>query len=282
MNMTKKVTGNLRSLENHFRFGENWESFNRTIQPAQYESAVASLRGLLPESLEGSLEGKSFLDIGSGSGLSSYAALSLGAASVDAIDIDPQSVAATKSLLMASSFSNWSVRQESVFDISPDHLYDVVHSWGVLHHTGAVWEALERAAKVVKPAGYLIVALYRKTPLCTFWKWEKRWYAQRAAAGSRRMARAAYVGMASTVMLVTGRNPWRYSREYSEQRGMSWLHDVHDWLGGYPYESLIASDVMERMAALGFTAVQKPAGPSGWVGRLGIGGWIDEFVFRRS
>jgi 2-polyprenyl-6-hydroxyphenyl methylase/3-demethylubiquinone-9 3-methyltransferase len=169
-----------------------------------------------------------------------------------------------------------------VFDLNPDHLYDVVHSWGVLHHTGAVWEALERAARVVKPGGWLIVALYRKTPLCAFWKWEKRWYAQRASPLSRKLSRAVYVGLASTVMLATGRNPWRFCREYNERRGMSWFHDVNDWLGGYPYESLMAAEVMERVVASGFTVVQRPVGPSGWVGWLGIGGWIDEFVFRRT
>jgi SAM-dependent methyltransferase len=270
-------THDLRAVESHFGFGENWEAFNRNIRPAQFQAARAGLQKLLPESLEG----KSFLDIGSGSGLSSWAALHLGAGFVDAIDIDLHSVSATKSLLEASSFSNWSVRQQSVFDLQPDRLYDFVHSWGVLHHTGDVWEALSRAGAVVAPAGYFIVALYRRTPLCAFWHWEKRWYSQRASAFSRKLARAAYMVGISGAMLAAGRNPWRYQRSYSERRGMSWIHDVHDWLGGYPYESVTAADVMHHMSRIGFAPVRTPAVPTNLAARLGLVVGCDEFVFKR-
>jgi SAM-dependent methyltransferase len=270
------ATENLRSVESHFRFGENWKSFNTTIDASRFESARSSLLSLLPEPLHG----KSFLDIGSGSGLSSWAALELGAARVDSMDIDPHSVEATTSVLSATSFKNWSARQESIFEFKSDSRYDVVYSWGVLHHTGAMWDAIDRASSFVKPNGHLIMSLYRKTPFCRLWSWEKQWYAQRASGFSRRLAIGAYVALASTVMAATGRNPWRYYKEYRQRRGMSWIHDIHDWLGGYPYESVTPSEVIQHMGSLGFAAVRKPAAPSSWIARLGLFSGCDEFVFR--
>ena len=39
-------------------------------------------------------------------------------------------------------------------------LFDIVYSWGVLHHTGDVWHAIENAASRVKPGGIFYIALY--------------------------------------------------------------------------------------------------------------------------
>ncbi len=39
--------------------------------------------------------------------------------------------------------------------------YDIVYSWGVLHHTGDMWRALENVARAVAPGGVLFIAVYR-------------------------------------------------------------------------------------------------------------------------
>ena len=128
----------LTERETHFEFGENWKNYSKTIDQKRIDSAIAGVRKLFPDGLAG----KTFLDIGCGSGLHSLAALSLGAASVTAIDIDENSVATTQELLTKyAPDAKWSAKVASVFDASPATLgsFDVVYSWGVLHHTGDMW-----------------------------------------------------------------------------------------------------------------------------------------------
>ena len=125
--------------------------------------------------------GKTFLDIGCGSGLNALAALSLGAASVTAVDIDENSVSTTQALLAARAPNpNWSAKLASVFDMTPDTFgtFDVVYSWGVLHHTGSMWKAIDCAARLVSPGGLYAIAIYTKTPLCGFWQYEKAFYSK--------------------------------------------------------------------------------------------------------
>jgi 2-polyprenyl-6-hydroxyphenyl methylase/3-demethylubiquinone-9 3-methyltransferase len=267
------------ALETHFKFGENWQSFTQEVDEARIAKAVTDLAAFMaPESLEG----KSFLDIGCGSGLSMLAALRLGAASVHGTDLDPNSVEAARSLLtrLVPSGSTWTVEQRSVFDLDPQQgHFDVVYSWGVLHHTGAMWRAVACAARMVAPNGILAIALYRKTPLCGLWRIEKRFYTQAPAviqAAIRTIFKIAYI----VGLLAQRRNPLRYIANYPSARGMSWHHDVHDWLGGYPYESVLPPEVKTHLEADGFavTKVKETAAPM--AGLFGTG--CDEFLARRS
>src|SRR5579872_3114607 len=165
-----------KNLESHFAFGENWQSFVATVDDDKIAQAVDSLARLLPAS---EVMGRSFLDIGCGSGLSMLAAAHLGARSLEGVDIDPRSVDATRTLLSQRlPGASWRARVASVFTLTSerDGLFDIVHSWGVLHHTGDMWPAIGRAANLVAPGGRLVLALYRKTPLCGFWRIEKRLY----------------------------------------------------------------------------------------------------------
>ena len=77
-----------------FEFGKNWGRFLAVLNDERISEAEASLKSMLK--VEG-LTGKSFLDIGSGSGLFSLAARRLGAR-VHSFDYDPQSVACTAEL----------------------------------------------------------------------------------------------------------------------------------------------------------------------------------------
>src|ERR1700694_782311 len=142
----------LTDRESHFEFGQNWKDYATTINQKRIESAVEGLKKLFPDGLTG----KTFLDIGCGSGLHSLAALLLGAISVTAIDIDENSVSTTRELLTKyADGPRWTAKIASVFDASPDTLgkFDIVYSWGVLHHTGDMWRAIECASRLVKPAG---------------------------------------------------------------------------------------------------------------------------------
>lgn len=266
----------LTRFEEHFAFGKNWESFRRVVTAERIAAAENGLTKLFPD---GALRDADVLDIGCGSGLSALAALNLGAARVEGIDIDPDCVEAARALLSANAVAGcWSVRRQSVFDLSPPPAYDVVHSWGVLHHTGDMWKAVRVAAALVKPGGYFAIALYRKTRWCGFWVREKRFYA-RAPSWVQSLARGVYKSAAILMMFKNGVNPRETISGYARRRGMSWSHDIHDWLGGYPYESASADAVRACLADLEFDIVREFVGDASG-GLLGSG--CDEFVARRQ
>ena len=238
-------------IRQHFRFGENWRSFLSTMNPDRIAEAERGLKRLFPDV---DLTHCRFLDIGCGSGLSMLAAHRLGA-TVQGIDLDPDSIGTTRILLgKYTSAHDWSVAEKSVFDLNPerDGRYDIVYSWGALHHTGSMWIALERAAAMVAPHGRLAVALYRRTPLCTLWRLEKRFYA-RAPTSVQAAVRVFYKGCYLAALMATGRSPRRYLANYKSARGMDWSHDVHDWLGGYPYESTEPTAVVIFLKRLGLS-----------------------------
>jgi 2-polyprenyl-6-hydroxyphenyl methylase/3-demethylubiquinone-9 3-methyltransferase len=265
----------LTSVSSHFRFGENWKSFLSTVTPEILREAERGLARLFPHD---ELRGCRFLDIGCGSGLSMVAAHRLGAAAVDGIDIDPDSVEASRALLRQHVPNGvCSAKLASVFDLGVDNQkgYDVVYSWGALHHSGDMWAAIERAASMVVPGGRLAIALYRRTPLCGFWKREKRFYSA-SPPPVQAAIRAAYYGAFWAGLLATGRNPLRYVAGYRSARGMDWRHDVHDWLGGYPYESVDPNAVISRLERLGFSRERVFEHPAAALGLFGS--HCDEFV----
>lgn len=241
----------------HFAFGENWQSFAQIVTEQSIEKAQADLLRLFPN---GELVGKPFFDIGCGSGLSMLAALRLGASEAIGIDVDANSVAAARSLLLKFANQNkWRVEQKSVFDLDPerDGRMPVVYSWGVLHHTGNMRKAVEVAASMVAPGGTLAIALYRRTMLCPVWRIEKRMY-----SGSGRAVQLAvssvYKAAFISALVLLGRNPFAYVRDYRTKRGMDWSHDIRDWLGGFPYESADSSEIISQLESLGFSTRPAP------------------------
>jgi 2-polyprenyl-6-hydroxyphenyl methylase/3-demethylubiquinone-9 3-methyltransferase len=272
-----RQSANLLDQESHFAFGENWASYATLVTDARIEEAIASLRRLC-----GDLRGKRFLDVGCGSGLHSLAALRLGAVEVVAVDIDPRSVATTRQLLQAkASGKSWSAVQASVFDLRPDTYgaFDVGYSWGVLHHTGDLFRALRTASALVAPGGQFVFAVYRHTRLCWFWRREKRWYAK-ASHTAQACARAVYVGLFRLVYPIKHRRSFRsYVAGYAQNRGMDFYHDVHDWLGGWPYESISPDETERFMRQLGMHQVRAFVHNGKATGLFGSG--CDEYVYSR-
>jgi 2-polyprenyl-3-methyl-5-hydroxy-6-metoxy-1,4-benzoquinol methylase len=72
-----------------FEFGGNWTRFLRLVNDERIAHAQEALSAMLGTK---SLQGKSFLDVGSGSGLSSLSAARLGVGRIHSFDFDPQSV----------------------------------------------------------------------------------------------------------------------------------------------------------------------------------------------
>lgn len=266
------------SRSERFEFGKNWESFSHLLDDERIFNAEARLKSFLGVA---DLSARRFLDIGCGSGLHSLAALRLGAAQVTAIDLDPDSVATTQAVL--SKFWNdadWAVKRLSVFDL-PDQTmaeFDVVYSWGVLHHTGDMQRAITTAAQRTAPGGLFAVALYGKTRYCGIWTRIKRWYVN-ATPEQRARAEQLYVRLFGFYLLLRGKRLSTHIAKYNKRkRGMDFYHDVRDWIGGYPYESITPRELSDLLTPLGFELVKQNVRRRS--GLFGSGN--DEYLFRRN
>ena len=263
-----------------FEFGRNWSRFLRLVDESRIQQAEASLGRMLREP---SLAGRTFLDIGCGSGLFSLAAARLGAR-VHSFDFDTSSVACTRELRtrFAPAGASWDVEQGSVLDagyMSGLGSFDVVYSWGVLHHTGRMWEAMEAACAAVRPGGKLYIAIYNDLGTRSVrWRAIKRTYNK--LPRPLRMPFTALVsapeeGKAVARALLRGRpaeilQRWRAPRN----RGMSHWRDIVDWVGGYPYECAAPEQIFDFCRDRGFTLISLRCG--------GVGLGCNEFVFERS
>jgi SAM-dependent methyltransferase len=250
-------------MANAFSFGRNWD---RYVQEHFSEERVEISKRRLLDFLGVSIEGKSFLDIGCGSGIHSLAAFRAGASRVVSIDVDPFSIRATRTVReKAGSPPLWEVIEGSVLDrdfISCLDPAGIVYSWGVLHHTGKLWEAMENAAGRVLPGGLFHIAIYEKTADSPYWIEVKRRYNDASPARKRLMewnyVYRTFLRTMSPAYLV--RN-LRYIRDYRALRGMAFWTDVRDWLGGWPYEPATAQEVTGFCEGkLGFSAVKVKTG----------------------
>lgn len=240
-----------------FAFGANWQRFLSLLDEKRILAAEDSLRRMLELT---DLRGKTFLDVGCGSGLFSLAARRLGAA-VHCFDYDPQSVACAREL-KARYFpedSQWCIEQGSAIDaayLSSLGTFDIVYSWGVLHHTGSMWEALENVSRLVRPGGRLFIAIYNdQGNISNRWRAVKRAY-NRLPNGLRFLVSVPVVmhlyWRRTLKDFLRGR-PFETWRSVRSERGMSAWRDLIDWVGGYPFEVAKPEVIFEFYLRRGFS-----------------------------
>lgn len=223
-----------------FSFGKNWHVFVHSyLNEDRIKEAMNSLSDFL--GLQ-KLDGLSFLDIGCGSGLFSLAAYKLGASKVVSFDFDPRSVKCCEYLKeKEGNPENWTVSVGSILDesfLKGIEKSDIVYSWGVLHHTGNMWQAIRNAEKCVKSGGLFFIAIYNRVegPFGSkSWLEIKRAY-NRSSRIVKKLLEYSFISLIVLKMLLTMKNPVAEVKNYKKNRGMSFWTDVRDSLGGYPYE----------------------------------------------
>ncbi|MDR0665483.1 MAG: class I SAM-dependent methyltransferase [Helicobacteraceae bacterium] len=240
-----------------FAFGDNWAKFLENLSELQIEEAQNDLKKMLEVD---SLEGERFLDAGCGSGIHSLAARRLGA-NVVSFDYDPKSVACALELKRRyyADDPNWAIGEGSVLD--RDYLsglgeFDIAYSWGVLHHTGAMFDALANIEKLVAPNGRLFISIYNDLGGAS-----RRWrLIKRAYNASPKIIRALIVALCypriwgpTVIRDFLRLKPFETWRNYAKSRGMSPHRDVIDWVGGYPFEVAKPEVIFEFYRDKGFT-----------------------------
>jgi len=245
--------------EHHFEFGNNWKLFLESLTEDRIKEAERTFVNFLGLNR---LEGKSFLDVGSGSGLFSLVARRLGAR-VYSFDYDGQSVACTQKLKddFFPNDPNWTIEKGSALD--RDYLkslgpFDIVYSWGVLHHTGNMNQAIRNIAENTNLKGFLYLALYNDQGAASIrWKKIKKWYCALPPFLKWIVLYPCALRLWGPTMIkdFLTLKPFKTWRDYKKNRGMSPWRNVVDWVGGYPFEVAKPDEIKKKLEAMNFTLV---------------------------
>ncbi|MDC0647991.1 class I SAM-dependent methyltransferase [Candidatus Pelagibacter sp.] len=252
---------------NKFKFGKNWKLFLKGLESKQIQ---ISKKALLKFKQNINLENRSFIDIGSGSGLSSLIAKQLGA-KVTSIDVDIECIECTKFLKnkFYKDSKDWDIKKLSILNtknIKKMNKFDYVYSWGVLHHTGNLKKALKNTESLCRKNGFIHLALYNDQG-----KKSKRW----------KMIKKIYIKnnfiVKKLIELIF--SPFFLLRPFLKnhkirKRGMTNYIDMVDWLGGYPFEPSKPEEIFNFFINKNYTLVN--------LYTCGPGHGCNEFLFKKN
>ena len=135
------------------RFGYEWQTYSE-IRPEYEEQFRRWTAHLEPEDWQG----KSFLDVGCGTGRNSWWPMAYGAREGCAVDIDERSLASARRNLAPSPAVE--VRRASAYELPFEGRFDIAFSIGVVHHLEDPAAALAAMARSVKPGGRVLIWVY--------------------------------------------------------------------------------------------------------------------------
>lgn len=258
-----------------FDFGQNWKEYSENVLDNTRLNQARIAFDELTHDI--SFEGKTFVDIGFGQGMSLIIATEKAEKTVGC-DINPKCDQVLKANQKVFSKSTKEIPTvvgsilepkvvEAILAKNNDEKYDIVHSWGVLHHTGDMMAAVKHATSLVKPNGYFILAIYNRHWSSLPWLFIKWAYCK-----SPKFIQKLFIGIFYPIIwlakfLVTGKNP------NIKERGMDFYYDVVDWVGGYPYEYASIDEMNIIMKNFGFKCLKSvsPPTPTG----------CNEFVYQK-
>ncbi len=261
-----------------FEFGENWSKFLGVLSEERIKEAEKSLQSWLGIT---DLQGKRFLDVGSGSGLFSLAAKNLGA-KVFSFDYDENSVKCAQYLKnkFYKDDDDWQIERGDALNkkyLSQFKNYDVVYSWGVLHHTGNMYKALDNVSSLVALQGTLFISIYNDQGFASkIWKAIKKAYNSAPKSLRNFILFPCFLrlwGPTTVKDFLKGR-PFHTWRTYAKQRGMSPYRDVVDWVGGYPFEVARPEQIFDFFHKRGFSLEK--------ISTCGNGHGCNQYVFKRE
>lgn len=258
-----------------FNFGKNWLNFTKSLNNQQIVDATQTLQTMLGRD---SLEDLTFLDIGCGSGIFSLSAFLLKANKVTSFDYDINSVKSTQSLHdKYNNPKNWSIFRGDVLDkpwLTSLGQFDIVYSWGVLHHTGDLWQALDHASLTVKPNGIFFISIYNDQGLISkLWVKVKHLYNRGPFILKWSMTAGWFLIVILNRIIQGIRHKQKSSQWFKgSERGMNLWYDTVDWIGGYPFETAKPGDLINFFGKRRFELVSK---------KLKSGSGCNELVFRK-
>lgn len=254
--------------KSRFGFGKNWLNFAKKVDEKKVQMSEDTLKFFF-ESQD--FNNKKFIDVGCGSGLFSLAAYNLGA-EIFSFDYDTNSVLCTNKFRnkFLKNDTKWVVEQGSILDtqyVESLGKHDFVYSWGVLHHTGSMYDAFKNVIKLVDHDGKLFIAIYNDQGIKSkIWKIIKKMYCKNI------IFRFFITIIYSFLVLIPQYIKYTISHK-TLVRGMSLYHDMHDWLGGFPFEVATPKEIEEFFKEKDFKLIK-----SNLVGKkLGC----NEFVFQK-
>ncbi|MDC1073056.1 class I SAM-dependent methyltransferase [Gammaproteobacteria bacterium] len=258
-----------------FDFGENWKHYSNAVLTQNHISEAEEAFETLTREID--LKSRNFLDVGFGQGLSAFLAAKKGA-NVTCLDINlkcEEALKSTEKFFDSSVKKNINLNIGSILDSSIikkfkndfPRGFDVIHSWGVLHHTGNMNQAFFNCASMLAEDGFLIIAIYNRHWSSPVWRVLKRIYCNTPVIGKKILITFFTPIIFLAKLIVTGKNPLRSAR------GMDFFVDIVDWVGGYPYEyaSVVEIEEIGRKNNLQLENVRPSNVPTG----------CNEFIFRR-